>query len=143
MVKKLFMFGMIFLLVLTFSLGAAVKVTGKWELVTKAKKGEKTNIVKMVQDGEKLTVVMKAKKKNKLEGTGTVKGNNIEWTITRKNEKSTAIFKYSGVISGDTMKGELQIEKNKKKKPAREWTASRKKPDNTKKKQADKNKQKK
>ena len=127
MSKKIFMIGIIFLLGTVFSLTAAINVTGDWLLVTKTKKAEKKTVFNFVQDGEKLIVAMKREKGKDLNGDGTVKGNNIEWTIIRKNKKGTAVFKYTGVIDGDTMKGELVIERNNKKNPPLQWSAARKK----------------
>ncbi|MFC2155777.1 hypothetical protein ACFLRB_04725, partial [Acidobacteriota bacterium] len=110
-----------------FLLAAAVNVTGDWELVIKTKKAEKKADFNFVQDGEKLTATMKREKGKGLKGEGTVKGNNIEWTLTRKNKKGTAIFKYTGIIDGDIMKGELVIERDKKKSPPRQWSGTKKK----------------
>jgi len=125
--KKIFMIGMICLLGAAFLLTAGVNVTGDWHLVTKTNKAEKKADFNFVQDGEKLTVTMKREKGKELKGDGTVKGNNIEWTMTRKNKNGTALFNYTGVIDGDTMKGELVIERNKNKKSPLQWSGTRKK----------------
>lgn len=127
MSKKIFMVSMICLLGAAFLLAAALNVTGDWLLVTKTKKAEKKVVYNFVQDGERLTVTTKREKGKGLKGDGTVKGNNIEWTIIRENKKGTAVFKYTGVIDGDTMKGELVIERNKKDTPPLQWSAARKK----------------
>lgn len=126
MTKKILMITMIFLFVLTFSLGAAVNVTGKWEVTTKMKSGEKKNLLEFVQDGEKLTVfITKGKEGKKTEVEGTVKENKIEWAITRKNKSGTAIFKFTGTVNGDTMKGACVIERDQGKKGTRQWSAKR------------------
>lgn len=127
MSKKIFMIGMICLLGTAILLAAAVNVTGDWQLVTKKQKVEKKAVFAFVQDGEKLAVTMKRGKGDGLKGDGTVKGNNIEWTITGKNKKGTVIFKYTGVIDGDTMQGEMVSEQNNKQKPPLQWSGTKKK----------------
>jgi Zn-dependent metalloprotease len=127
MSKKIFMIAMICLLGTAFLLVAAVNVTGDWQLVMKTKKVEKKAVFAFVQDGEKLTVTMKPEKGKELKGDGTVKGNNLEWTMIRKNKNGTALFKYTGVIDGDTMKGEMVVERNNEKKSPLQWSAARKK----------------
>jgi Zn-dependent metalloprotease len=125
MIKRILMISVIFLLGMTFVLGAAVDVTGNWELTTKMKKGEKKIAYEFVQAGEKLTAVMKKAKGKSLEGQGSVKGDKIEWTMTRKNKKGVAVFAYSGMVEGDTMKGELVIERDKKKGKPIQWSGKR------------------
>lgn len=119
------MIGVVCLLGMTFVLGAASDVTGNWELTTTTKKGERKSTFEFVQDGDKLTAVMKRKKSNDLKGTGTVKGDKIEWAMTRKSKKGDTIFKYTGVVEGDTMKGELAVEKDKRERKPLQWTAKK------------------
>lgn len=125
MIKKMLMISVVCLLGMTLVLSAAVDVSGEWELTTTIKKGEKKVTFKFTQDGEKLTAAMKRGNGKDLEGTGTVKGDKIEWTMTRKNKKGTAVFTYTGTVAGDTMKGELVIERDKKKRKPLQWSAKK------------------
>ncbi|MCI0471224.1 MAG: hypothetical protein L0Y73_06160 [Candidatus Aminicenantes bacterium] len=125
MKKKIFIIILCCLLAAFLSLAAPFQVTGKWKLTTKTKKGQFVNNIEFVQDGEKLTMILKTGKNQKIIEKGTVKENNIQWTMTRKTRKSTALWKYSGVISGDTIAGVVKVEKNNKKMPAKKWSAQR------------------
>ena len=58
MIKKMLMLSLVCLIGMTYVLGAAVNVTGEWELTTTTKKGEKKATFKFTQDGEKLTAAM-------------------------------------------------------------------------------------
>lgn len=119
------------LLTAIFSLAAPVQVTGKWKLITKTKKGQFINHIEFVQDGEKLTMILKLGKNEKIIEKGSVKENKIQWAMIRKNKKKTALWKYSGVIEGDTITGVVQVEKNNKKMPAKKWSAQKEKPKDT------------
>ncbi|MCK4765343.1 MAG: hypothetical protein KAW12_24290 [Candidatus Aminicenantes bacterium] len=129
MTKKILKIAVLCLLGMSLCLTAEVNVTGKWTISIKTgKAGEKSRTFEFVQEAEKLDVYKKRKEGKKKVADGTVKGDKIEWTITRKKGAVAAIFNYVGTVSGDTMKGELLTEKKGKKKPSREWTANRKKP---------------
>jgi len=95
---------------LAFSMSAyAVDVTGDWELTMETRRGEMTRDVKFVQEGENLTVTMEGFRGGEVTGEGTVKGNEIEWTITRSTPRGEMTITYTGTIEGDTMSGEVQM----------------------------------
>lgn len=84
-------------------------VTGDWELTVKSPRGEMSQDVKFVQEGENLTVTMKDRQGNEITGKGTVKGNEIEWSITRSTPRGEMTVTYKGMVEGDTMTGEIQM----------------------------------
>ena len=80
--KRMFYLSLALMLAVSFVL-AAVNVTGEWDLTRKTPQGDRTSPITFTQDGEKLTVKMTGRNGEEITGTGTVKGNDIEWSITR------------------------------------------------------------
>lgn len=85
-----------------------VNVTGDWEMTTTTPRGERTRDVHFEQEGEKLTVTMQGRR-GEVTAEGTVKGNEIEWTITRSTPRGEFTMTYTGKIEEDTMSGEVQM----------------------------------
>lgn len=87
-----------------------VNVTGTWDLTSQTPRGEeRTSPVVFEQTGETLKVKMTSFRGDEMTGTGTVKGQDIEWTITRTTPRGEITLTYKGKIDGDTMKGEVQM----------------------------------
>jgi hypothetical protein len=55
-------------------------------------------------------------------GTGTIKGNELEWTITRTGPQGEMKVTYKAKVEGDKMTGTSQFGDR----PAMEWTAVKK-----------------
>lgn len=99
-----------------------VDVTGDWELTMQTRRGEMIREITFVQEGEKLTVTMEGMRGGgEVTGEGTIKGNVIEWTVTRETPREEFTMTYSGTVSGDTMSGEAQMMNR-----TIEWTATKK-----------------
>ncbi len=109
MSKKYAILTFCILVLLAVSLSAQeVNVTGDWEMTTITPRGERTRDVHFEQEGEKLTVTMQGRR-GEVTAEGTVKGNEIEWTITRSTPRREFTMTYTGKIDGDTMSGEVQL----------------------------------
>jgi len=115
---------MFFILVfLAISLSAQdVNVTGDWEISMETPRGPMTQEMHFEQDGEKLTVTMTTRRGDEITGEGTIKGNEIEWTITRSTPRGEFTMTYKGTVEGDTMSGEVQMGDR----GSSEWTAKKK-----------------
>jgi len=123
MSKKYAIFTFFILVLLAISLSAQeVNVTGDWELTITTPRGERTQNIHFEQEGEKLTVTMMGPRGGEITGEGTVRGNKIEWTITRSGRRGEMTIAYTGEIKGDTMSGEVQMGNRGPFK----WTAKRK-----------------
>jgi len=103
-------------------LAQGVDVTGDWEMTMETRRGETTRTISFVQDGEKLTVTMEGFQGEDVTGEGTIKGNELEWTITRSTPRGDFSMTYTGQVEGDTMTGEVQMGQR----GSNEWTAKRK-----------------
>jgi hypothetical protein len=99
-----------------------INVTGDWEMTMKGPRGERTRDIKFVQEGEKLTVTMPGFRGEEITAEGTVKGNKIEWSITRNTPRGEFTVSYTGTVEGDTMEGEVRMGDF----GTREWTAKKK-----------------
>jgi L-seryl-tRNA(Ser) seleniumtransferase len=97
-------------------------VAGEWEMTSEGRQGPRTQIFKIEQDGEKITVSTEGRR-GEMKGEGTIKGNEIEWTFTMSmGDRGDMTMTYKGKVEGDTMKGEVQMGDF----GAREWTAKKK-----------------
>ncbi len=97
-------------------------VAGEWEMTSEGRQGPMTQIFKIEQDGEKITVTTESRR-GPMKGEGTIKGNEIEWTFTMSmGDRGDMTMTYKGKVEGDTMKGEVQMGDF----GPREWTAKKK-----------------
>jgi hypothetical protein len=82
----------------------AADVTGKWVLNVQLSAGSGSPTFTFRQEGEKLTG-----RYSGLLGeaavTGSVKGDNIEFQFTAKSDLGELTARYTGKVSGDTMRG--------------------------------------
>jgi hypothetical protein len=88
---------------------ADVNVTGNWDITISTPRGERTRSSEFIQDGEKLTVIAQDREGNKVEAKGSVKGDDIEWTLRRQTPRGTFEMHYKGKIEGDSMKGTVSF----------------------------------
>jgi hypothetical protein len=101
---------------------AAVNVTGDWEMTRTTPRGPMTSTITFTQTGENLTVKTTGRNGEEITGTGTIKGNELEWTITRTGPQGEMKVTYKAKVEGDKMTGTSQFGDR----PATEWTAVRK-----------------
>jgi len=97
-------------------------VSGDWEFSMQTGRGEFNVTIHFDQEGESITVTMPGRGGGVFTGEGTVKGNDIEWTIVRDTPRGEFTFKYTGVVEGDSMSGTVQMGQG----GSIEWTAERK-----------------
>jgi hypothetical protein len=122
MKKLISVYAFFFLLMIPLMLTAQeVDISGDWELTSEMRGREITQNLKIVQDGEKITVTMEGRMGEQT-GEGTIKGNKVEWSITMNTQRGEFTITYTGTVEGDTMKGEAQMGDF----GAREWTAKKK-----------------
>jgi hypothetical protein len=123
LMRKIFIVITLFTLLLipVMSSSQDVNVTGDWEMTTQSPRGERTSDIHFDQDGEKLTVTMQMRGEE-VTAEGTVKGNKIEWSVTRSTQRGDMTISYSGTVEGDTMSGEAQMGNF----GAMEWSAKKK-----------------
>jgi hypothetical protein len=122
--KTCFFLSLIFIFssLAVYAQAQAANVSGDWELIAKSPRGERTWKVNFVQDGEKLAVTMVGPQGNETKGEGTIKENEIQWSITRTSERGEFTITYKGKVEGDTMSGQADMGGR----GTMEWTAKKK-----------------
>ncbi len=83
---------------------AAIDVTGKWESTVESPQGALVSAATYKQDGETLTGTHVGQM-GELALKGTVKGDQISYTITVDMGGQSLTISYSGKVSGDTITG--------------------------------------
>ncbi len=82
-------------------------VAGVWEMTTQTPQGDMPADATFVQDGDKIkfsSTVMGME----ITGEGTVKGQDIEWTVLLSGPQGEMALTYKGKVEGDAMTGEVQ-----------------------------------
>jgi hypothetical protein len=120
--KNLLFVSLLLLVPLTLCLAQEkADVSGEWDFTMTTPRGEMTSTIKIVQEGEKITVTMPGRQGGEFTGTGTIKGTDIEWTITRETPRGEFTSTYKGTVEGNTMKGTTQMGER-----TMEWKATKK-----------------
>jgi hypothetical protein len=84
-------------------------VNGAWELVIETRNGEMTSTVKFAQDGDKLKVSMTGPRGGETTGEGSIKGDDIQWSVVRNTERGQRTVVYKGTVQGGAMSGQADI----------------------------------
>jgi hypothetical protein len=85
-----------------------INVTGVWESTVESPQGAMTSTATYKQDGEKLTG-KHVGQMGELPLAGTVKGNEIAFTITIDAQGQQFTLTYTGKIDGDTIAGSVDF----------------------------------
>jgi len=89
---------------------AKTDVTGTWTLNVESPAGPSSPTVTLKQEGEKLTGQYSSQLAGEAPVTGTVKGQNVEFTIAVDIQGTQLQLRYSGTIESNTsMKGTLSL----------------------------------
>jgi hypothetical protein len=120
--KSIFALSLMFFLALSLS-ALYADVTGDWEMTTQGRRGSRTQDMHFEQKGEKVTVTWSNPRSgDEMKAEGTIKGNEIEWTVTRETPRGEFTITYKGTVKGDTMTGTRQMGEM----GSSEWTAKKK-----------------
>jgi hypothetical protein len=115
--------GIILCSLVIFARAQTAAVSGDWELTMQSQRGPIVWSVNFAQDGEKLAVTMVGPRGNEFKGEGTIKGSEIQWSITRtspQGEQITIIYK--GKVDGALMSGQADMAGR----ATAEWAAKKK-----------------
>ncbi|MEW6160096.1 MAG: hypothetical protein AB1813_21915 [Verrucomicrobiota bacterium] len=106
--------------------------TGTWTWTTPGRGGnpDRKTTLKLKLDGEKLTGTLATPRRDgqtrdlEIE-KASLKGDEVSFTVTRQgNNNNTISQKYTGKISGDSIKGKMEFERNGETQ-SRDWEAKR------------------
>ena len=89
---------------------AKVEITGKWVFDVQTDAGTGTPTVTFKQDGEKLTGHYSSQVLGEADLTGTVKGQQFDFTFSANAQGTSLDVKYTGTIENkDSLKGTLDL----------------------------------
>ena len=106
---------------------AADSIDGTWEWETTGGQGGQTfqQRAKLKQDGEKLTgVIIGRNDQETAIKDGKIKDGEISFSVTRERQGQSMTTKYTGKLSGDTIKGKTERERDGQTQ-SRDWEAKR------------------
>ncbi|MFL5339908.1 MAG: hypothetical protein ACJ8F7_07145 [Gemmataceae bacterium] len=97
--------------------------TGTWKWTVKGQNGqERTVTVKLKAEGDKLTGAMPGRNNQETAiENGTYKDGEISFSVTRERNGTKTTTKYTGKLSGDTIKGKIEREGGQ----STDWEATR------------------
>jgi hypothetical protein len=84
------------------------KVAGDWNLSVETPNGTRTPVASFKQEGENLTGTYKGAL-GEAPLKGTIKGNEIKFTVTVTTPNGELALDYSGTVDGDSMKGSVKF----------------------------------
>jgi hypothetical protein len=87
----------------------AVDVNGVWELTLQTPQGDMTADATFVQDKEAFKFTMPGPQGMEMNGEGTVKDKDLEWTVTVSTQMGEFVLVFKGKVEGETMSGEVQM----------------------------------
>ena len=119
--KRISCFSLILFLFVFVSAYAETDVSGDWEITIQTQRGDMTQSMTIEQNGESITVTMQGRQGREFTGQGTIKGNAVEWTITRTSQRGEFTMTYTGMVDGNSMSGEASVMNR-----TIEWSAVRK-----------------
>ena len=97
------------LMLIAFVLLAATALAGKWQITMQSPMGERTDEMTIVQDGEKLEVIILSPR-GEQKYLGTIKGTDVTWSGKRQNQMGMEILvTFKGKIENDLLKGTVQM----------------------------------
>ena len=99
--------------------------TGTWKWTVKFGDQEREFTLKLKAEGDKLTGSMSGRQgqENKIED-GTYKNGEVAFKVTREFNGQKFVIKYKGKVSGDTIKGKTEFDRNGET-MSRDWEAKR------------------
>jgi hypothetical protein len=96
------------MLILAAGLAMAADVTGTWNVTVEIQGNTGTPTFVLKQDGEKLTGTYSGMLGD-APVTGTIKGDQVEWSFDVKSDQVSGKVTYRGTVSGAKMSGKLSL----------------------------------
>lgn len=115
-------------LTLAFTTSAADKkidVTGTWKSSYTNQNGQaRESTFKLKAEGEKLTGTVSGRNNDTAIEEGKITGDEVSFQVTREFNGNKMVIKYSGKVSGDTITGKSEVDRDGQPQK-RDWTAKR------------------
>lgn len=109
------------------SAALAADVAGTWKWTVEFNGNTMERVLKLKQDGEKLTGTITGRNNTESEiEDGKVAGDMISFKVTREFNGNKFVLKYEAKVTGDSLKGTTKFEREGEEQ-SREWEAKREK----------------
>jgi hypothetical protein len=117
--------GFLFLTLNTVLVNAAETATGNWKWSITTQNGDTfESTAKLKQEGEKVTGTVNGRFGEAEVRDGSVKDGEIKFKLKRERDGQEFVLNYSGKISGDSIKGKIEFERDGNT-VSRDWNAKR------------------
>lgn len=102
-----------------------LEITGTWKSSFTNQDGQvRESTIKLKAEGEKLTGTISGRNNDTPIEEGKIKNDEISFKVTREFNGNKFVTKYSGKVSGDTIKGKSESERDGQTR-SRDWVAKR------------------
>ncbi len=104
---------------------AKINPTGTWTWTSPGQNGQtRTNTMKLKLEKDVLTGTINGRGSDTAIDDAKLKGDEIAFSVTREFNGNKRVMKYNGKLSGDTIKGKIQFERDGQDQ-SRDWEAKR------------------
>jgi hypothetical protein len=101
------------------------EITGTWKSSSTNQNGQvRETTIKLKAEGDKLTGTVSGRNNDTAIEEGKIKGEEISFNVTREFNGNKMVTKYTGKVSGDTIKGKSETERDGQTR-SRDWVAKR------------------
>ena len=102
-----------------------IDLTGTWKSSFTNQNGEvRETVIKLKQEGEKVTGTVSGRNADTAIEEGTIKGEEVSFKVTREFQGNKVVTKYSGKVSGDTITGKSESDRDGQAR-TRDWVAKK------------------
>ena len=102
-----------------------IDLTGEWKSSFTNQDGQvRESTFKLKVEGDKLTGTVSGRNNDTAIEEGKIKGDEISFQVTREFGGNKVVIKYTGKVSGDSIKGKSEFERDGQSQ-SRDWVAKR------------------
>jgi hypothetical protein len=124
--KRLLVAPIVLAIVAMAGIARAEDPSGTWKWTMTAGNNTREVTLKLKLDGDKLTGSISGRNNDTEISDGTFKDGDISFNVVRERNGNKMTTKYSGKVSGDSIKGKIESERNGQAN-SRDWEAKREK----------------
>jgi len=124
--KRLLVAPIVLAIVAMAGIARAEDPSGTWKWTMTAGNNTREVTLKLKLDGDKLTGSISGRNADTEISDGTYKDGDISFNVVRERNGNKITTKYTGKVSGDSIKGKIESERNGQA-TSRDWDAKREK----------------
>lgn len=125
--KRLLVAPIVLAIVAMAGIARAEDPSGTWKWTAMMGNNTREVTLKLKLDGDKLTGTITMGTRDTEITDGTYKDGDVAFSVVRERNGNKMTTKYTGKVSGDSIKGKIEGERNGQPTPPRDWEAKREK----------------